>query len=470
MLTKKDLTNNDGRGLLYLHNGSPLAVLRSTFPERQWLEWRMVQASKGFWNDPSNVSAYMHWLGERLGYTEPEDWYKLIVKDLQNNDGGRLLSLHNNSPLQLLHYAFPERQWLEWRMVQAPRGYWNDPSNVSAYMHWLGERLGYREPEDWYKLTTWDLDSNDGRGLLCLHNGSPLALLRAAFPERQWLEWRMSKAPKGFWSKHSNVSAYMHSLGERLGYTVPEDWYKLTKKDMEDKNGSGLLCLHNNSPLAVLRSTFPEHQWLEWRMVQAPRGYWNDPSNVSAYMHWLGERLGYTEPEDWYKLTTWDLDNNNGHGLLCLHNGSPLALLRVAFPERQWLLSSFQRVGYSAVAIKWLEARAARDGIHIQHAENGGEVAIPGTLFKPDGFCKETATMYEFLGSFFHGDPNLYEAGNINPMLGKPYGQLFSDTMFRLGAIAARGYRVIFVWESDFKNGELASGILQGAPVCCASE
>ena len=83
-------------------------------------------------------------------------------------------------------------------------------SSVSVYMRWLGEHLGYREPEDWYKLTKKDLKNNHGRGLLRLHNNSPLAVLRSTFPERHWLEWRMSKAPKGFWSDPSNVSAYMH--------------------------------------------------------------------------------------------------------------------------------------------------------------------------------------------------------------------------------------------------------------------
>ena len=58
---------------------------------------------------------------------------------------------------------------------------------------------------------------------------------------------------------------------------------------------------------------------------------------------------------------------------------------------------------YSHKSIQWLEwvmEQSRRDGqpIHIQHALNGGEVKIPGTKYKADGFCRETNTVYEFHG------------------------------------------------------------------------
>lgn len=57
------------------------------------------------------------------------------------------------------------------------------------------------------------------------------------------------------------------------------------------------------------------------------------------------------------------------------------------------------RHGYSKAAIEWLDYIAKRTGLHIQHAENGGEMKIQlqnGKKISVDGFCKETHTVFEF--------------------------------------------------------------------------
>ena len=58
---------------------------------------------------------------------------------------------------------------------------------------------------------------------------------------------------------------------------------------------------------------------------------------------------------------------------------------------------------FSKVSIKWLEWMSRRDGVHIQHALNGGEKVLPEIRYKLDSFCQETNTAYEFNGCAFHG-------------------------------------------------------------------
>ncbi|MGA0164835.1 MAG: hypothetical protein ACO3LE_11450, partial [Bdellovibrionota bacterium] len=43
-----------------------------------------------------------------------------------------------------------------------------------------------------------------------------------------------------------------------------------------------------------------KYPWLGKKKLQ---GYWNTKANQEKYMKWLGEKLGYTKPEDWYGLT-----------------------------------------------------------------------------------------------------------------------------------------------------------------------
>ena len=55
--------------------------------------------------------------------------------------------------------------------------------------------------------------------------------------------------------------------------------------------------------------------------------------------------------------------------------------------------------------------------VNIQHAENGGEFLIPTTKYKADGYCKETNTIYEMNGAFYHSDPRMFpNRDEIHPL------------------------------------------------------
>jgi hypothetical protein len=108
-------------------------------------------------------------------------------------------------------------------------------------------------------------------------------------------------------------------------------------------------------PKTVLEAVYPEQTWLPWLMSKAPNGMWDDKPTVEQYMQWLGEdRLGFTCMEDWCRITVHDFNDNNGAGLLAKYKGSPIAVLQAAYPQHAWQPHRFRRVGYSAVAIRWL--------------------------------------------------------------------------------------------------------------------
>jgi superfamily II DNA or RNA helicase len=99
---------------------------------------------------------------------------------------------------------------------------------------------------------------------------------------------------------------------------------------------------------------------------------------------------------------------------------------------------------YSQKAIDWLNFLMQIKKIHICHAENDGEYQILGTSYKADGFCKETNTIYEFYGCYWHGCPNCYPTGiHINK-----YHQLIT----RENKIRSLGYILIFIWECQWNN------------------
>ncbi len=106
---------------------------------------------------------------------------------------------------------------------------------------------------------------------------------------------------------------------------------------------------------------------------------------------------------------------------------------------------------HSKVSIKWLNYLADEYGYNIQHAENGGEFTIPGTRHKVDGYCDKTNTIFEFLGDFWHGNPNLYNKNDINPRNKISFGELHEKTVNKKLAIINLGYKYIEIWEHDWK-------------------
>ncbi len=80
------------------------------------------------------------------------------------------------------------------------------------------------------------------------------------------------------------------------------------------------------------------------------------------------------------------------------------------------------------------------------------EYPVKDLNFRVDGFDPETNTVYEFLGDYWHGNPEVFEAGKINPTNKKSFGKLYQETMERIDLLKENGYKVIYIWESDF-NG-----------------
>ena len=88
----------------------------------------------------------------------------------------------------------------------------------------------------------------------------------------------------------------------------------------------------------------------------------------------------------------------------------------MVFGEKEFVRSPIAKIPpggykidqYSKSSIQYLEWVSRREGVKIQHALNGGEVGLPGTRYKLDGYCHETNTAYEFQGCVFHECPRCF--------------------------------------------------------------
>ena len=74
--------------------------------------------------------------------------------------------------------------------------------------------------------------------------------------------------------------------------------------------------------------------------------------------------------------------------------------------------------------------------------------------FRVDAYDPETNTIYEFLGDFWHGNPEVYDLNDFNRSNKTKFQDLYGQTFDRLNFIKSLGYNVKYIWENDFlKSG-----------------
>lgn len=70
---------------------------------------------------------------------------------------------------------------------------------------------------------------------------------------------------------------------------------------------------------------------------------------------------------------------------------------------------------------------------------------------KVDGYDPKTNTIYEFLGDYWHGNPEKFPSNNIHPIVKISYGKLYNKTFDKFKMLKENGYNIKYIWESDWK-------------------
>ena len=78
------------------------------------------------------------------------------------------------------------------------------------------------------------------------------------------------------------------------------------------------------------------------------------------------------------------------------------------------------------------------------------ERQYPIANYRVDGYDPETNTVYEFLGDYWHGNPEVYDPDDYNEKVGKTFRQLHDETMERLKHIKSLGYNILIQWENGY--------------------
>jgi hypothetical protein len=109
---------------------------------------------------------------------------------------------------------------------------------------------------------------------------------------------------------------------------------------------------------------------------------------------------------------------------------------RSSKPAREWL--SFIQSGLTSI---------------VQTNDSSlGEFRVPSTRYSCDGYDTTTNSIYEFQGSYWHGDTYVYTPDEHNEITGTTMGELYQKTLEKKKRCIELGYKYIEIWESQWNR------------------
>jgi hypothetical protein len=104
---------------------------------------------------------------------------------------------------------------------------------------------------------------------------------------------------------------------------------------------------------------------------------------------------------------------------------------------------------YNYSKVDYINAQIWLDSLNIPDEYREKTIKLPnGKRYIVDALFNDV--IYEFNGDFWHGNPNIFDPNEINPMNNKSYGELYKMTVKKKNDLMKYGYKIISIWESDF--------------------
>ena len=113
--------------------------------------------------------------------------------------------------------------------------------------------------------------------------------------------------------------------------------------------------------------------------------------------------------------------------------------------------TNFKRESSSRMADDWIQWEAKERGIRIRYQLNQTEKRIGDRQLPVDGFHKESQTVFQFHGCYWHGHRcHLTQGKEVNEKSGKSMVELYDETKANTKYIKDQGYRVVELWQCQW--------------------
>lgn len=245
-----------GRTLLNHYNGSLHTALQTIYPEYAWKAEKMVKRPHRYWHHKANQRSFLEEFAGKRCIEGKEGWYALSNKDVIEGGGRGILRHYGNSLSRMLRGVYEEEEWEERRFKTVPKNYWKREENQRRFMDEVARKLGIEDEKGWYAVKLREIEEMGGGSMLDRRRNNLFETLRGVYPERKW-RMENSRAKRKLQCEE-RVKCALLKLQREFGIERKRDWYQLSKTQMAQLKGFGMIstCLEGS-----LRRVHSEQKW-----------------------------------------------------------------------------------------------------------------------------------------------------------------------------------------------------------------
>jgi hypothetical protein len=190
---QEDFRNNSGMGLQMKYKCILINLLKDAYPDYEWLPWKFDITNK-FWGDIKNQRKFIKYIEKEEGISSPKDWYNYGGKTIIKYGGESLLSNQYKCCFtNLIIAVYPEYNFKIYMFIASPKKYWWHKTNIQSYLKDLFIHMNFTSIEDWYRITSNNIITFHGGGLLDKYAGSYIKLITENI-EYKWQTNKFLKA------------------------------------------------------------------------------------------------------------------------------------------------------------------------------------------------------------------------------------------------------------------------------------
>ena len=269
------------------------------FPDGKLL-FNPAQKPAGYWNNEENIIKFLHSIKQKYNLESIDDWNSITQKQIGINGGRSLLQKYSMYDLKC--FGFPEgKSFFDKPNQSKPARYWEKEENLQNFFSNLKEKYNLQTLEDWNSITNSHIISLGGRTLLQKFSMNEIKSL--GFPDgKLFFKDQILYKPITYWDDKQNIDQFLDKLKRKYNLNTLEDWISLTKKQIQDNDGSNSL-LNKFSVYEIKSFGFPEGKLFFNKKLQTTKGFWNDENNRSQFLEALKLKFNLKTPQDWQRLS-----------------------------------------------------------------------------------------------------------------------------------------------------------------------
>jgi hypothetical protein len=252
----------EGGAALLRHYPTFFNSLMNLFPDEDWDAMFLDnKVPCNYWKHIPNQRIFLEQLVLKLGLSSTQELHKVSKKTIEQHGGKKLLSLYRNLP-SMYQTIFPE---LNWPMSDSQTARISKSPLIETLedqrklLKQIESRLQISNPSEWNSVTVKQFQLLGGKNLLKKYPNF-LELLRTLYPDYPWNSKDRGRVSRNYWKDPSHLSDLIRCLETQYSVKQPEDWYRISVKQILASKGRG--ALHQYGSLCnMLSVAYPNYSW-----------------------------------------------------------------------------------------------------------------------------------------------------------------------------------------------------------------